>query len=104
MIESEADFAQPFTLHGTPQRITILGIEQQETAAARAHQFAADGAVFAPDLVPAVNALVRSAGRASLFVQPMLVHQLPKAPRIALLERQLDALAQLLDEMQVVEH
>src|SRR5260370_31158085 len=104
MIESEADFAQALTLHSAPQQVAIFGIEQQEASAARAHQFTADGAVLAPDIVPAINALVGSAGSASLFVQPMLVRQLAEAPRITLFQRQLDALAQLLDEMQVVEH
>src|ERR1700737_4770417 len=102
MIESEADFAQPFPLHGAPEQVAIVGIEQQKASAARAHQLAADCPIFAADLVPAIYAVVRSAGRACFFVQPMLMHQFPKAARMALLQRQLDAHAKLLYEMQVV--
>src|SRR5271154_6966660 len=104
MVESETNLAQPFALHDAPQQVAILGIEQQKTSAARAHQLAADRTVFAAELVPAVYTVVGSAGGASFLVHPVLVHQLAEAPCIALLQSQLDTLAQLLDEMQIIEH
>src|ERR1035438_2266871 len=87
MIEGEANFPEPFPLHRGPQRVPVLGIEQQEPAAARAHQFSAYRAVLASDVVPAIDFLVRGSRRPFLFVQPMLMHQLSKTADVAGLDR-----------------
>src|SRR5215469_771407 len=87
VIESEADFAQTFLGHGFAERVAIVGVEEQESAAARADQLTADGAVLAADFIPAIDAIVGSAGRALLFAQPVLVQQLAEAARVAFFER-----------------
>src|SRR5580693_4281149 len=92
MIKGEADFPQPFFLHDAPQSIAVLGVEQQETAAARSNQFSAHRPVLVTDVVPPVDFLVRGPRRPFALVQPVLMHQLAEAPSIAGFERQLDAL------------
>src|SRR5271163_3536712 len=63
MIEREPHLAQALPAHGAPQRIAVVGIEQQKTTPARAHQLPADGAVLPADVVPAIDAFVAGAGR-----------------------------------------
>ena len=104
MVEREPDLAQAFGVHRAAKRIPIIGVKQQEAAATRAHQLAADGAILAANFIPAIDAGVRGARRTLPFVQPMFVHQLAKTPRVTGFQRLLDALAKLLGEMQVVQH
>src|SRR5260370_37845194 len=41
VVETEADFAQALLGHGFANRIAVLGVQQEESTAARAHQCAA---------------------------------------------------------------
>src|SRR3954471_17403054 len=59
VIEEEADLGQPLGGHRLAQGLRVVGVAQQEAAAAGAHQLSPQGAAGQADLVPPIDARVR---------------------------------------------
>src|SRR5947199_5906680 len=91
-IEPEPHFLQPRIRHRPPQRFSVFGVEQQEPAAARADELAADCAVAPSELVPLVDLRIAHAARAPLLVLPMFVHQLAEFAAPSRFQRGLTAI------------
>ncbi len=86
------------------QASLLLGVEEQEAAAARADQLAADRAVVERELVPAVDLGVGHQARALLLELPVLVHEAAERVELAGLDRLEALVAELFDVVQVVDH
>src|ERR1700737_1062659 len=90
VVEVKAHLAQAFLGHRLAQSRRIIGVEEQEAAAAGANQFAPPGAMGTANLVPAVDGivLVPPGGLKALPLDlPVLVHQVGEDSRVAFLER-----------------
>src|SRR4051812_19254386 len=79
-VEAEAHLAQPGADQRVAQPPAILGVEEQEAAAAGADQLAAEGAVTAAELVPGVDLGAAHARRAQALALPVLVHERGERP------------------------
>src|SRR5262245_49181229 len=90
VVEGEPHLLQPGGVHGRPERLAVVGVEEQEPAAARAHQLAAHRAVAPRQFVPGVDLVRGDALRPLLLVQPVLVHQLAETAGVPLLQGGLD--------------
>src|SRR5262249_4956069 len=103
-VEAEAHFAQAGLRHRVTQAGLIFSIEHQEAAAARADQLAAERAVLHRHLIPRVNLAIAHSAAALLLILPVDIHQFSELPEVARLQRLLALIAELLDEMQILDH
>src|ERR1035438_18993 len=103
-IEAHAHFAQSSFAQRVAQASLVLGVQHQEAAPAGADQFAAHRSVGARQLVVLVDGGTCHGFRPVLLALPVLVHDGGKAEQIALLERGLALITELLDLVQVLDH
>ena len=74
-IKPEADFPEPGLPHRVTQPALVLRVKHEKTAAARADEFAAEGAVGHGQVIPLVDFRIAHAAAALFFALPVHVHQ-----------------------------
>src|SRR5207245_9452532 len=90
--------------HGVAEARLVLRIEEEEASAARPDQLAAECPVPHGEIVPTIDRVVAHPAAAPLLMLPVHVHQLGEAVEVSPLERLLALEAELLGEMQVLDH
>jgi hypothetical protein len=77
-VKLQANFSQPSASHGGTKASFILGVEHQESSAARSNQFASERSLGSRQFVHFVNKTAAHSWRAFFLVLPVNVHQFGK--------------------------